>query len=106
MTITREAALEAALKDTLDFFERHSNRYDEVNGKHPQTIVEEARAALAMPATEPQPAADTRVVTQLKAISLALAKITGRDASDEAALDSLAAEIRSLRSLAGQVETP
>ena len=54
MTTTREAALEAALKDTLDFFERHSNRYDEVNGKHPQTIVEEARAALSTPATEPQ----------------------------------------------------
>jgi len=43
---------------------------------------------------------------RLKAISLALAKITGRDAADEAALDSLAAEIRSLRALAGQGETP
>ena len=36
----------AALIDTLDFLERHSNRWDGVNGKHPQLVVEAARAAL------------------------------------------------------------
>ncbi len=37
----------AALKDTLDFLERHSNRWDGVNGKHPQLVVTAARAAIA-----------------------------------------------------------
>lgn len=47
-----------------------------------------------------QPAADTRVVAeQLKAISLTLAHITGRDTADEVALDSLAAEIRAIRAI-------
>lgn len=35
------------LIDTLDFLERHSNRWDGVNGKHPQTVVTAARAAIA-----------------------------------------------------------
>lgn len=35
-----------ALVDTLDFVERHSNRWDGVNGKHPAEVVENARAAL------------------------------------------------------------
>ena len=36
-----------ALIDTLDFLERHSNRWDGVNGKHPQVVVTAARAAIA-----------------------------------------------------------
>ena len=42
----RDALLEALL-DTLDFLERHSNRWDGVNGKHPQVVVTAARAAIA-----------------------------------------------------------
>lgn len=47
-------------------------------------------------------AAVDRVVTvdQLKAISLALSKITGRNGADEAALDCLASEVRSIRARA------
>ena len=40
------AKLLEALKDTLYFLERHSNRWDGVNGKHPFTVVEAARAAV------------------------------------------------------------
>lgn len=40
-------ALLGALIDTLDFLERHSNRWDGVNGKHPQVVVTAARAAIA-----------------------------------------------------------
>ena len=62
--ITKE--LLDALKDTLDFVERHSNRWDGVNGKHPQTVSEAARAAIAKAKAEsalaalaaPQPADD------------------------------------------------
>ena len=36
-----------ALIDTLDFVERHSNRWDGENGKHPATVVENARKAIA-----------------------------------------------------------
>jgi len=36
-----------ALKDTLDFCERHSNRWDGMNGKHPWGVVRGARAAIA-----------------------------------------------------------
>lgn len=43
----REAQLMDALRDTLDFVERHSNRWDGVNGKHPAEVVENARALLA-----------------------------------------------------------
>jgi hypothetical protein len=39
--------LRAALVDTLDFVERHSNRWDVSNGKHPALVVETARAALS-----------------------------------------------------------
>jgi hypothetical protein len=39
-------ALRDALLDALDFLERHSNRWDGVNGKHPHEVVEAARAAL------------------------------------------------------------
>ena len=39
---------DAALKDTLYFLERHSNRWDGVNGKHPQLVVDKAREALAV----------------------------------------------------------
>lgn len=49
----RLAALEDALKDTLYFLERHSNRWDGVNGKHPQLVVEAAKAALARPPLKP-----------------------------------------------------
>ena len=42
----RVAQLESALRDTLDFVERHSNRWDGVNGKHPFNVVENARAVL------------------------------------------------------------
>jgi len=42
----RVAGLELSLIDALDFLERHSNRWDGVNGKHPQEVVEAARAAL------------------------------------------------------------
>lgn len=46
--------LEAALRDTLDFCERHSNRWDGISGKHPAEVVEQARAALAAaPAAAP-----------------------------------------------------
>lgn len=38
--------LRESLTDTLYFLERHSNRWDGVNGKHPHTVVEEARAVL------------------------------------------------------------
>ena len=38
--------LRKSLTDTLYFLERHSNRWDGVNGKHPHTVVEEARALL------------------------------------------------------------
>lgn len=46
---SREEAepLRASLRDTLDFLERHSNRWDGVNGKHPQVVVTAARAALS-----------------------------------------------------------
>jgi len=61
--ITKE--LLEALKDTLDFVERHSNRWDGVNGKHPQTVIEAARAAIAKAKAEaalaaPQPSSDTK----------------------------------------------
>ena len=49
---TRVVQLEAALRDTLDFYERHSNRWDGINGKHPALVVEAARAALSAPAAK------------------------------------------------------
>jgi hypothetical protein len=42
----RWSGLRAALVDTLDFVERHSNRWDGVNGKHPMEVVTAARMAL------------------------------------------------------------
>lgn len=39
--------LRTALTDTLDFVERHSNRWDGVNGKHPNDVVTVARELLA-----------------------------------------------------------
>lgn len=39
-TPSTEQALREALTDTLDFLERHSNRWDGVNGKHPFTVVD------------------------------------------------------------------
>lgn len=39
--------LRAPLIDTLDFVERHSNRWNGVNGKHPNDVVTAAREALA-----------------------------------------------------------
>ena len=42
----RELALEAALEDTLDFVERHSNRWDGAIGKHPTDVVMAARELL------------------------------------------------------------
>jgi len=44
--VAERDALKSALTDTLDFCERHSNRWDGINGKHPFTVVEAARAAL------------------------------------------------------------
>lgn len=41
------AELMAALKDTLDFCEHHSNRWDGARGKHIFSVVEAARAAIA-----------------------------------------------------------
>lgn len=38
--------LRASLTDTLDFLERHSNRWDGVSGKHPADVAETARALL------------------------------------------------------------
>ena len=38
--------LRASLADTLDFVERHSNRWDNVNGKHPMEVVSTARELL------------------------------------------------------------
>ena len=38
--------LRASLTDTLYFLERHSNRWDGVNGKPPFEVVETARALL------------------------------------------------------------
>jgi hypothetical protein len=50
------AMLVEALVDTTDFLERHSNRWDGVNGKHPHTVVEAARAALtAAQQAQPEP---------------------------------------------------
>lgn len=49
----RDVLLDALL-DTLDFLERHSNRWDGVNGKHPQTVVTAARAAIAKATGAPQ----------------------------------------------------
>jgi hypothetical protein len=40
------ALLRAALIDTTYFLERHSNRWDGINGKHPNDVVESAREAL------------------------------------------------------------
>ena len=40
-----EQALES-LKDTLYFLERHSNRWDGVNGNHPMIVAENANAAI------------------------------------------------------------
>jgi len=51
----RIKALENALRDTLDFVERHSHRWDGLSGKHPFLIVEAARATLGDSATTPQP---------------------------------------------------
>lgn len=38
--------LEDALQDTLLFLEQHSNRWDGVNGKHPNDVAINARALL------------------------------------------------------------
>ena len=40
----REAV--AALDDAFYFLERHSNRWDGINGKHPNEVADAARAAL------------------------------------------------------------
>lgn len=45
----REVQLREALEDANDFVERHSNRWDGINGKHPCTVVESSRQALALP---------------------------------------------------------
>lgn len=45
----REVQLREALEDANDFVERHSNRWDGINGKHPCTVVESSRKALALP---------------------------------------------------------
>lgn len=45
----REAQLREALEDANDFVERYSNRWDGINGKHPYTVVESSRKALALP---------------------------------------------------------
>ena len=37
----------AALDDAFYFLERHSNRWDGINGKHPNEVADAARAALA-----------------------------------------------------------
>lgn len=36
-----------AMKQALDFIERHSNRWDGVNGEHPMTTVTNLRSAIA-----------------------------------------------------------
>lgn len=41
------AELLESLIDTLHFLERHSNRWDGVNGKHPFAVCESAKAAIA-----------------------------------------------------------
>ena len=41
--------LRDALEDTFYFLERHSNRWDGVNGKHPNDVAESAREALNQP---------------------------------------------------------
>lgn len=45
----REQQLREALEDANDFVERYSNRWDGINGKHPYTVVEASRQALALP---------------------------------------------------------
>lgn len=45
----REQQLREALEDANDFVERYSNRWDGINGKHPYTVVESSRQALATP---------------------------------------------------------
>lgn len=57
------AELVDALKDTLDFCEHHSNRWDGARGKHIFSVVEAARAAIRASMTDataqPQPARPT-----------------------------------------------
>lgn len=45
--ISATPELLSSLIDTLDFLERHSNRWDGVNGKHPNTVATRARSAIA-----------------------------------------------------------
>jgi len=45
----REKVLREVLEDTFYFLERHSNRWDGVNGKHPNDVAESAREALSTP---------------------------------------------------------
>lgn len=44
---SKSDALAGALADTLSFVEHHSNRWDGINGKHPNDVVTSARSALA-----------------------------------------------------------
>ena len=46
--------LREALPDTLWFLDRYSNRWDGINGKHPNCVVETAREALAIPTDSTQ----------------------------------------------------
>lgn len=53
-------SLREALHDTLWFLERYSNRWDGINGKHPNCVVETAREALAIPTDSTQILAEVR----------------------------------------------
>jgi hypothetical protein len=76
-------AMRVALADCLDFVERHSNRWDGINGKHPHEVVEAARTALAQRADEP--------VAFNKAYALAL--LTEASKSGDGGAISLAAQL-------------
>jgi hypothetical protein len=53
--------LKASLVDALYFLERHSNRWDGVNGKHPFGVVETARALLGIEINKEQDSTRTRL---------------------------------------------
>lgn len=57
--------LKASLVDTLYFLERHSNRWDEVNGKHPFGVVETARALLGIDINNEQDSTRTRLCADI-----------------------------------------
>lgn len=48
LAVNSHDALVKALDDTLEFLERNSGRWDGINGRHPNAVAEDARAALRL----------------------------------------------------------